>query len=112
MHELSLCRSIDTIVRRAAGERKVAAVELDIGELRQVVPSTLRYCWQIVSRGTQLAGSELVVRRIPGVIECADCGARTTLDTLPILRCASCGGTAVEIVAGEEFMVTSLQLED
>jgi len=111
MHELSLCRSIDTIVRRAAPGRKVEVIELDIGELRQVVPSTLQYCWDIVSRGAELEGARLEVRRLPGVVECRDCGSRTTLGALPILKCDSCGGTAVDIVGGEEFMVNSLQLE-
>ena len=31
---------------------------------------------------------------------------------LPVFICASCGGTDTEIVAGEEFLVTSLELAD
>jgi len=111
MHELSLCRSIEKIVRSNAGDRQVAAVELDVGELRQVVPSTLKHCWTVVCEGTPLESSRLEIRRIPGVIECSDCGARTTLTGAPILRCDSCGSAAVRVVSGEEFIVTALQLE-
>jgi len=111
MHELALCRSIEKIVRSAAGERKVAQVELEVGELRQVVPSTLQHCWTLVTGGTGLDGSELVIQRIPGVIECVDCGAQTRLETAPILRCATCASTNVRVVSGEEFVVTALQLE-
>ena len=111
MHELSLCRSIEKIARSGAGDKKVAVVELDIGELCQVVPSTLRHCWTLVVDHTPLEGSELAVRRIPGVVECADCGARTTLSGAPILKCGMCASTSVRVVSGEEFVVTALQLE-
>jgi len=111
MHELSLCRSIDTIVRRVADGRKVAVIELDVGELRQVVPATLEHCWALLTPGTPLQGSTLAIRRIPGVIICAGCGAETTLTDLPIMRCGTCQGSDVKTVSGEEFIVTSLQLE-
>jgi len=108
---LSLCRSIEKIVASAAGEKKVAVVELDIGELRQVVPSTLEYCWRMVTEGTPLESSRLAVRRVPAVIRCEDCGAETTLAEAPILRCGSCSSTSVEVRSGEEFIVTAVQLE-
>ena len=111
MHELSLCRLIESIVRRAADGRKVAVVELDVGELRQVVPSTLEHCWALVTPGTSLEGSRLAIRRIPGVVVCTSCAARTTLTDVPVMRCGACQGSDVKTVAGEEFIVTSLQLE-
>jgi len=111
MHELSLCRSIDSIVRRAADGRKVAVIELDVGELRQVVPATLEHCWALLTPGTLLEGSTLSIRRIPAVIVCAGCGAETTLTDLPIMECGVCHGSDVKLVSGDEFIVTSLQLE-
>ena len=36
-------------------------MHLDVGHLRQVVPDTLRYAWEIVVDGTPLAGSVLAV---------------------------------------------------
>ncbi|MDR1238133.1 MAG: hydrogenase maturation nickel metallochaperone HypA [Propionibacteriaceae bacterium] len=111
MHELSLCRSIAGIARRAVADRKVRTINLDIGELRQVVPETLAHCWQLVAVGTALAGSRLEVNRIPAVVRCLECATDTTLSGLPILRCASCQATTVEIVSGEEFTVTSIDVE-
>jgi hydrogenase nickel incorporation protein HypA/HybF len=111
MHELSLCRAIAGIVQRAAPDRKVRTVNLDIGELRQVVPDTLAHCWRLVSAGTALADSALEVNRIPAVLHCPECATDTTLSGVPILRCASCQATVVEIVSGEEFTVTSIDVE-
>jgi hydrogenase nickel incorporation protein HypA/HybF len=111
MHELSLCRSISGIVVKAAGQRKVSVVDLDIGQLRQVVPGTLEYCWGLLSQGTPLEGSQLRIHHIPAVLACRDCGVSTQLATVPILKCEACSSTAVDIESGEEFMVTSVEVE-
>ncbi|MCL2735819.1 MAG: hydrogenase maturation nickel metallochaperone HypA [Propionibacteriaceae bacterium] len=112
MHELALCRSIATIAERAADGKKVAVVELDVGQLRQVVPETLTYCWSIVSQATPLDGSRLDIRYLPGTLSCRDCGAQTQLAGLAILKCATCASASVDVVSGEEFIVRSLVLED
>jgi len=112
MHELSLCRSISSIVTRVADGRRVAVVEIDVGRLRQVVPSTLARCWDVLTPGTPLQGSRLAIRVVPAVLRCPQCGADTTLADLPVMKCAACGCRAVSIVSGEEFAVTALQLED
>jgi hydrogenase nickel incorporation protein HypA/HybF len=111
MHELSLCRSIATIVRRAANGRKVATIHVDCGDLRQVVPGTLTHCWGLVSAEGDLAGSRLLVNRIPAVLHCRECQARTQLDDLPILKCAACGSSAIDVVSGEEFAVAAIDVE-
>ncbi|MCL2785240.1 MAG: hydrogenase maturation nickel metallochaperone HypA [Propionibacteriaceae bacterium] len=112
MHELSLCRSISSIALRAAQGRKVAVIELDVGQLRQVVPETLVYCWTIVAQTTPLEGSRLRINHIPGVLHCRDCAHDTHLSSgLAILRCTSCGSPSVDVVHGEEFSVNSLELE-
>ncbi|MCL2482396.1 MAG: hydrogenase maturation nickel metallochaperone HypA [Propionibacteriaceae bacterium] len=112
MHELSLCQSISKIVHRGAAGRKVAVVELDVGQLRQVVPESLIHCWSIVSQGTDLDGSRLDIRWLRAVLVCRECGSQTQLEELPVLRCGSCSSTSVDIVSGDEFMVRSLVLED
>ena len=111
MHELSLCQSIGTIVRNAAGDRKVEVVHLQVGQLRQVVPDTLVYCWGVVNDGTVCEGSALDIEHVPGELTCADCGERTRLVELRIL-CAACGSTNVTVTAGEELLVTSIELAE
>ena len=54
MHELSMCDAIArTVVDRAAG-RRVLTVKVRIGHLRQVVPDTMTFCWEMVTAGTEL----------------------------------------------------------
>ena len=110
MHELSICTSLAAIVTEHAGDRPVRAVHLDIGHLRQVVPDTLRFSWEIVATDPPLAGSQLVINHIPATLTCRTCGAETTIE-LPVFRC-TCGSTDTEVTSGEELLVTSLELAD
>lgn len=111
MHELSICRSIADIVERSAAGRRVETVNVRIGKLRQIVPDTLVYCWSLVCEETPLDGSQLRVESIPAAIRCIRCDHTLILDE-PLLVCDRCGGTEVEIVAGEEFLITSLDVAE
>lgn len=113
MHELSLCGAIADIVERRAGERGVAVIHLRIGRLRQIVPDTLHFCWSMVSADTELAGSVLEIERVPAALTCRACAAEFGFgDDGITMFCPSCGGLDVEVVAGEEFLVTALELAE
>lgn len=112
MHELSLCRTIYGIVDRAAKDRTVTDIHLDVGHLRQVIPDTLTYCWGIVTEGTRLDGSRLQITPIPAVIECASCTAHTRMLGVPTMKCGECGGTNVTVISGEEFLIRSVDVKD
>ncbi|GAB2773120.1 hydrogenase maturation nickel metallochaperone HypA [Nocardioides salsibiostraticola] len=110
MHELSLCRGIYGIVDDARNGREVQVVHLQVGQMRQVVPATLVYCWEMVTETTALDGSRLEIDHVPVVLDCTDCGARTTVEHVLVLTCSACGSGVISLHSGEEFMVTSLDL--
>lgn len=111
MHELSLCGSIADIAGRHAAGRPVSVIHLQVGQLRQVVPDTLVYCWGLVSADTPLAGARIEIDQVPARMRCRACGRDAEVGALPVFACPGCGGVDAEITAGEEFMVTSLDLE-
>lgn len=111
MHELSLCSALAEIVRRRAEQRRVQVIHLRIGQLRQVVPETLEFCWQMVSAETGLEGSVLQIEHVPAVLHCRACGAQHAMGDEVAFACRSCGGLDVEAVSGEEFVVTALDLQ-
>jgi hydrogenase nickel incorporation protein HypA/HybF len=110
LHELSISRSIAETVRRHAEGRPVASVRVEVGHLRQIVPGSLRHCWQLTVAGTDLDGSDLEVIEIPASIECLNCATRREL-TEPVFRCAFCGSDHVSIASGEELTIASYDLE-
>src|SRR4051812_4050870 len=103
MRELSLCGAIAEIVSRRAGDRRVEVVHLQIGQLRQVVPDALTFCWSMLTENTDLDGSTLDVDRVPAVLICHACGTRNGLPDPPVFACATCAGLDVAVEAGEEF---------
>jgi hydrogenase nickel incorporation protein HypA/HybF len=111
VHELSLCDAIVGKAAKHAGGRTVKQVTVRIGHLRQVVPDALQFSWEVVTDSTDLKGAELVIEQVPAVVECTECGERTTLD-LPILACGSCQSFEVKLISGEEFLVVSMELAE
>lgn len=109
VHEVSICTAIAKIAHKAAAGRHVERVRVDVGHLRQVVPDTLVYCWEMVVFGTPLEGAPLEVREIPAVIECRVCRASTRLDE-PLFVCGGCGSSETNVVSGNELFVTSLDI--
>ena len=111
MHELSLCQAIAESVTRHADGRPVSAVAVRIGHLRQVVPDSLLFSWEMLTTGSDLEGSVLEVEHVPATIECDRCSATTTLD-MPIMLCGACGHSDVTVLTGEELLVVSLNLTE
>ena len=111
MHELSLSQSIGQIVRKHAAGRQVEVVHLKVGQLRQVVPDSLVYCWGLVNDGTECEGSVLDIDHVPAAIRCDECGGTTVLDEMR-MSCAECGSSKVQVATGEEFLVTSIELAE
>jgi hydrogenase nickel incorporation protein HypA/HybF len=111
VHELSICSSIASIAARHAGGRPVERVSVLVGHFRQVVPSTLAFCWKLTTEGSDLAGSELDVIDVPAVVYCRACTGEHELAE-PVLQCPGCASFDVELSAGEELQVLSLDLSE
>jgi hydrogenase nickel incorporation protein HypA/HybF len=108
VHELSICGSIADIATRHAAGRAVKVINVRVGQLRQIVPDTLVYCWELVSAETPLAGSRISVESVPARIRCRSCEHVTDVGAVPVFVCGGCGGFDAEVVSGEEFLITSL----
>jgi hydrogenase nickel incorporation protein HypA/HybF len=111
MHELSIAEAIVAIADRHAAGRRVTRVEVAVGHLRQVVPPALEFAFELVAQGTAIEGAELVLDEVDARGRCRACGAQSRLDGFP-LTCRACGGHDVEVVAGEELRVESVDVEE
>jgi hydrogenase nickel incorporation protein HypA/HybF len=111
MHELAIAESIVAIADRHARGRRVTRVEVSVGHLRQVVPSALEFAFELCAHGTRVEGAELALEEVPAAGWCRTCGADSLFDGFPLL-CQECGGSDVEIVAGEELRVESLDVDE
>jgi hydrogenase nickel incorporation protein HypA/HybF len=113
MHELSVTESIlEITVRHAqdAGAIKVNDLYLVIGDLASIVDDSVQFYWEIISQGTLAEGAKLHFERIPPRMRCKDC----ELEFQPEpgdLCCPTCNGIHLQVLAGEEFYLSAIDIE-
>jgi hydrogenase nickel incorporation protein HypA/HybF len=125
MHELSVSSAIvDTAIKHAGG-RRVTRVDVQVGALRQVVPESLRFYFEIVSRDGDCDGAKLELEIVTAWMECRECGdgwdpAPAPVEggehetggwVLPVFRCPSCSAADARVVRGDELQVESIEVE-
>ena len=111
MHELSLSSAIIATAAKHADGRRVTVVTLRVGRLRQVVGETLEFYFEFVARGTVCEGARLDQELVEARLRCDPCGAEWEI-ARPTFRCPDCGTSEVSIVAGSEFEVESIEVEE
>ena len=110
MHELSLSSAIVNTVAKHADGRRVTAVNLRVGKLRQVIPETLEFYFEFVARDTVCEGATLNQEVIDARLRCAPCQYEWEIE-IPAFRCPRCEGSDVSIATGNEFEVESIEVE-
>ncbi len=118
MHELSIAASVVEIacryarpVQDEAPAQRVTKIHVQIGYFRQVVPAALAFSFELVAQGTAAEGAALELETVPAVGRCRRCGVESRLSAFP-LHCTACSGFDLEIVAGEELIVESLEMDE
>jgi hydrogenase nickel incorporation protein HypA/HybF len=111
MHELSLSSAVVNTAVKHAGGRQVTLVSLRVGQLRQVVPDTLEFYFQFVSRDTLCEGARLEQEVVDARLACHACAHEWSIE-IPAFRCPICGGSDVGIASGNEFEVESIEVEE
>jgi hydrogenase nickel incorporation protein HypA/HybF len=111
MHELSLSSAVLATTLKHADGRRVSAINLRIGRLRQVIPDSLEFYFEFVSRETVCEGARLEMEVIDARLRCRPCGTEWAIE-IPAFRCPTCGGSEVEVASGDEFEVESIDVEE
>jgi hydrogenase nickel incorporation protein HypA/HybF len=117
MHELSIAQGLVDVACEALERCKpppgrVRSVLVRIGALSGVVPEALEFCYGLIVKGTELAGSRLIIQEQPVVVFCPRCLENRTLGEDLQFRCPSCNTPTPEIVHGRELELISMELID
>jgi len=113
MHELSITQSLLEIALRHAeqsGARRIARLNLVIGELTSIEDDSVQFYWDIISQDTIAEGAELHFERVPGLLRCMSCGHTFPLDGLDYV-CPACGERQVVAIGGDDFRLDSIEVE-
>jgi len=116
MHELGLAREIVAVACECidggsptpARGRAIVRVVVEVGDLALVVPESLHFCYDLVTRDTPAAGSTLELIRVPGRARCRSCGAEFAANTL--VAACSCGSVDLHWLSGHELRIKEMEV--
>jgi hydrogenase nickel incorporation protein HypA/HybF len=111
MHELSIATAVLNTALKHAEDRPVDVVAMRLGRMRQVVPDSLLFYWDIVARDTVCEGARLELTEIEVRLECQACG-RDWEPLIAAFRCPDCASARVSVTAGEELEIDYLELKE
>ena len=115
MHEMGIAMQIIEIASASiptdGPDVRVERVNLKIGKLAAVVPESLRFCFEIASRDTPLAGAELHIDEIPVVARCKACRTEWVING-PVFTCSACNSGQIDILSGRELNIESIEIAE
>ena len=110
MHEMSIAIELMRQLEMLAAEHHFERIDeftVSVGEMRQVVPEALKLSFEIVSEGSPAAGAALTLKVVRLAARCRCCGSRFE-PRIDAFSCAKCNQADVEIVQGNEMVLTSV----
>lgn len=113
MHELPVAQSILKIAldhAEKADAKKVLGLNIVMGELATMVDDSIQFYWEIIAKDTIAENAVLHFRRVPAELQCLCCAEKYH----PVdgeLICPKCGNIGAKIIAGEEFLLESIDVE-
>lgn len=115
MHEMGIAQQIANIAKEAIPKDidnvEIEAVNLRVGKLTAIVPASLKFCFEIITRDSVLSGAKLNIEEIPIVAVCQECYAETIINDANFL-CGKCNSGKLDIISGRELTVSSIEVAD
>lgn len=113
MHELAITQSmLDLVLQEAgkAGGKTVVKINLVIGEKSGVVDECVKFYFEFLSKDTIARGATLSFQIVPMQARCHNCGELFIPKEFD-WACPRCQNNQIEIVAGNELRVDSIEVE-
>lgn len=92
-------------------DARVERINLKVGRLAAVVPSSLRFCFEVIAKDTPLSGAILNIEEVPVVARCNDCRHEWTIEG-PAFSCTACKSGSIMIISGRELEIASIEIAD
>jgi hydrogenase nickel incorporation protein HypA/HybF len=109
VHELGIAEGIVEAIRERTGDARVARVFLEIGRLSCVEPEAIRFCFEVVAKGTGVEGAVLEIDEPPGRARCHGCGAEEVALDGPLPLCG-CGSADLEVLSGDRMSLVAVEV--
>jgi hydrogenase nickel incorporation protein HypA/HybF len=113
MHELSIAQSLLEIIvdeSKRHGLERINKVRLQVGAFAAVVPESLTFCFELVSRDTVASGAVIEIENVGVTARCDECDISFEVQDRVFL-CPRCGGPASGLLSGRELTIMSIEGE-
>ena len=113
MHEQSIVESLLSLALEKAEKAKanrIIRIYLVVGEFSGVVEEAVDFYFSFLSKNTIAADASLFYSHIPAQLRCRNCDEIFTPEKLDF-HCPKCKEQQVEIVAGRELYIDSMEVE-
>jgi len=113
MHEQSIVESILSLALENAGKaqaNRILKINLVVGELSGVVDEAVEFYFNFLSKNTIASEAHLSFQHIPMQLRCRKCSTVFTPEKME-LQCPECKEQQIEIVAGRELYIESLEVD-
>ncbi len=113
MHEMAITQSILDICKEEMVSHQASRllkVRLRVGELTVIEPSSLCFCFEVLTKGTELEGAVLQIERVPIKALCSQCKSKFEVLNLTLL-CPFCGSKEIEIISGKELDLMDMEVK-
>ena len=113
MHEQSIVEALLALVLENAEKakaKKILRIYLVVGELSGVVDKAVEFYFSFLSRDTIASEASLFFMNSPAQLRCRNCGTVFSPDRNR-LNCPDCNERQVEIIAGRELYIDSMEVE-
>jgi hydrogenase nickel incorporation protein HypA/HybF len=114
MHEMGIANSILEAVAselRRRPEARPTRVGVRVGELAAIDAESLRFCFDALSRDTNLEGLQLEIESCPRLHRCDSC-QRDFIVRDYEFACPQCGSPATKCISGDELELAYLEVEE
>jgi hydrogenase nickel incorporation protein HypA/HybF len=113
MHEMAIAQSIMDIVQQEMARHRVSRVSvirLVVGEFTAVVPDSLTFCFELITKDTPLEGVKVALEQVPLTGRCKACGKEFAIVEYRFI-CPACRSGEVETVGGKELFIKEIEAE-
>ena len=113
MHEFAITKSmLDLVLGEAerVGAKEIRKIDLVIGKMSGVVDDCVQFYFDFLSKGTIAERAFLSFKMVPTTARCHGCDKLFEPKEFD-WTCPSCGSDRMEIVAGNELFVESIEVE-
>jgi hydrogenase nickel incorporation protein HypA/HybF len=114
MHEMGIANSVLAAVRTEVARHPgtyPCKVGVRIGEMSALDQDALRFCFEAITRETDLESLQLEIEICPFRYRCRDCEHDFIVRDYQI-QCPECASMKTEFVSGDELELAYLEVED